>query len=621
MLRSTCCGLLFALSLLTGCGGGGPSFVDNDDGDGSGSGGGGSTPTTVSRVILLASTTQLPSAADLPAEGVTLSAQALDASSNLISSSTISFAIPAGAGALVVAADDGSGTRTATLTTAGDPTPRSITVTASASGISTTLDINVTGTTLTLTGPDTIGFGQTGQYSAKLADSAGNGIGGQSVEFATTAGSIAPATATTATGTGVASATLTGSTSGNVTVQALGLSASSAVAISADQLSVEAPVSGATIPLNTSQTVSVLWLRNGSAAETAGATVDLSASRGTLANTTLTLDGTGRASTTISSTNAGGAVIVASSQQLGKPTATVPVEFVATTASSINVQASPATLPVSTTSVITAIVRDPTGNLVKGKQVDFKLTDISGGTLSAPSATTDSQGKASVTYAASNVSSADKGVRVDATVHDTSAVTGFVAFTVGGQALRITLGTGNEIQEPNQTTYDQPYSVIVTDSSGNPVTNATFRLSVLPTRYQKGYYQTVDTDDDGTDDAWGRVVTATCGNEDIDYDGVKDSGEDFNNNGILDPGNVASTPTTVTLDDNGAGEFLVRYPQDRASWVEVELRGVATVAGTETTSRAVFWLNVSADDVSDLKVSPPGAISPYGVGTSCSDPN
>ncbi|WP_428312184.1 hypothetical protein [Hydrocarboniphaga sp.] len=617
MLKSTYLGLLFAFSLLAGCGGGGPSFVDNDDDSGSG---GGST-TTVSRVILLASTTQLPSAADQPAEGVTLSAQALDASGNLISASTIGFSIPPGSGALIVAADDGSGTRTAALTTAGDPTPRSITVTASASGISSTLDIQVTGTALTLTGPDTIGFGQTGEYSAKLVDSAGNGIGGSTVEFATTAGSITPNTAITATGTGVAKASLTGSASGEVSVQALGLTASHAVAISADQLTIEAPASSATIALNTAQSVAVQWLRNGSAAETAGATVDLSASRGTLASSTLTLDGTGRASTTISSTNAGGAVIVASSQQLGKPSASVPLEFVATTAATINVQASPATLPVSTTSVVTAIVRDPTGNLVKGKQVDFKLTDISGGTLSAPNATTDSQGKASVTYAASNVSSADKGVRVDATVHDTTSVTGFASFTVGGQALRITLGTGNEIQEPNSTTYDQPYSVIVTDSSGNPVTGATFRLSVLPTRYRKGYRQTVDTDDDGTPDAWGYVVTATCGNEDVDYDGVKDTGEDFNNNGILDPGNVASTPTTVALDANGAGEFLVRYPQDRADWGEVELRGVASVAGTETTARAVFWLNISADDVSDLKVSPPGAISPYGVGTSCSDPN
>lgn len=620
MFRSTYLALLFALSLLAGCGGGGPSFVDNEDGGGTGTGGGTTTP-TVARLILLANTTQLPSAADQLAEGITLSAQALDASGNLITSSGIGFSIPASGGALIVAADDGSGTRTATLTTAGDPTPRSITVTASASGISTTLDIDVTGTTLTLTGPDTIGFGQTGEYSAKLADSAGNGIGGQILEFATTAGSMTPTATTTAAGTGVAAARLTGSTSGDVTVQALGLSAAQAVAISADQLTVERPASGATIPLNTAQSISVQWLRNGSAAETAGATVDLSASRGTLANTSVTLDGTGRASTTISSTNAGGAVIVASSQQLGKPSMSVPVEFVATSASTINVQASPATLPVSTTSVLTAFVRDEAGNLVKGKQIDFKLTDISGGTLSAPSATTDSQGKASVTYAASNVSSADRGVRVDATVHETPSVTGFVAFTVGGQALRITLGTGNEIQEPNQTTYDQPYSVIVTDSSGNPVKDATFRLSVLPTRYRKGYYQVVDTDDDGTADAWGTVVTATCSNEDIDYDGVKDSGEDFNNNGILDPGNVASTPTTVTLDDNGAGEFLVRYPQDRASWVEVELRGVATVAGTETTARAVFWLNISADDVADLKISPPGQISPYGIGASCSDPN
>jgi hypothetical protein len=620
MRRSTYLSLAFAVLLLTGCGGGGPSFVDNDSGD-SGTGTG-TTTTVVSRVILLASTTQLPSAADLPAEGVTLSAQALDASGNLITSSGIGFAIPANSGALIVAADDGTGTRTATLTTAGDPTDRTITVTATSGTVSTTLDINVVGTTLTLTGPDTIGFGQTGQYVATLVDSSGAGLGARTLNFATTAGSLAPASATSATATGQATTTVTGSTSGNVTVTALGLTATHTVTISTDQFSVQAPAAAANIPLNTATPVTVQWLRSGSAAETAGATVNVSASRGTVSPSSVTLDSTGSATTSITSADAGGAVIVASSLQLSQPSASVSVEFVATTAATIDAQASPATLSVNESSVVSAVVRDANGNLVKNKIVDFKLTDVSGGTLSAPSAQTNSQGTASVTYNASSVASSDKGVRVDATVRDASTVTDFTQLTVGGRALRITLGTGNEITEPNSTTYAEPYTVLVTDSSGNPVTDAQFRLSVLPVSYRKGSYVLIDSDGDGTADGWAIPSSAiTCANEDVDYDGVLDSGEDFNGNGLLDPGNVASVPSTITLDSNGAGQFVISYPQDRAGWVKVQLRGVASVSGTETTASVQFDLPVLADDVSDPKVAPPGQISPYGTVQSCASPN
>jgi hypothetical protein len=601
--------------LLAACGGGGGYTDDGGDGDG------GDSTTTVARVILLADTTQLPSASDQADEGVTLSAQALNASGNLINSAVISFSIPPSSGALIVAADDGSGTRTATLTTAGDPTPRTITVTAVASGITTTLDIAVTGTKLELTGPESVGFGRTGDYVATLTDSDGNGIGGRAVSFSTSAGSVSAGSATTSGTTGSATTTLTGSVSGSVTAEALGLTATQTVSVTSDQFGILSPTASSNIPLNTSRTITVEWLRDGSPAETAGATVDLSASRGTVSPNTVTLDSNGQASTTITSANAGGAVIVASSSQLSKPTASVAVEFVATTAAAIAVQASPATLPINESSVISAIVRDPAGNLVKNKVVDFTLTDISGGTLSAASAVTNSQGKASVTYTASGVSSADKGVHIDATVHDTPSVTSFAELTVGGQALRITLGTGNEIEEPNATTYDQPYSVIVTDSSGNAVPDAEFRLSVLPVAYNKGYYELADTDGDGEADVWVPHITATCANEDLDYDGVLDPGEDYNNNGRLEPGNVASVPNSIALEDNGAGEFLIRYPQDRANWAIVELRGVAAAVGTETTTSAIFTLNVLADDVNDPDVSPPGPISPYGVAEDCENPN
>lgn len=622
------CSVLAALLLLSGCGGGSGfsgdgTAVDTDTGTGggTGTGGTGSTPVAMARIILLADTTQLPSAADQLTEGVGLSAQGLDANGNLLTDRNITFSIPPNSGALVIAASDGSGTQRATLTTGGDPTPRTLTVTATSGTVTAQIDIAVVGTTLTLTGPDTLGYGQTGQYVAVLADSDGDGIGGRNMSFATTAGSVLPAMASSNASTGKASVSLTGTGSGAVSVQAMGLTASHSVTISTDQFSIQAPLAGVEVALGVVQPITVQWLRSGSAAETAGATINVSSSRGIVLPSTVVLDSNGQALASIVATDAGGAVIVASSSQLSRPSASLSVEFVARTASSIDVQASPATLSINESSLVTAVVRDATGNLVKNKMVDFRLIDITGGTLSVPSAQTNSQGSASVIYTASNVSSSDQGVRVEATVRDTPLVADFTQLTVGGRALRITLGTGNDIIEPNTTTYDQPYSVIVTDASGNAVPNAQFRLSVLPVAYSKGSYAAVDVNGDATADAYGVVNSVVCANEDIDHDGVLDAGEDFNGNGRLDPGNAASVPTTVSLNANGAGEFLIRYPQDRANWVKVELRGVATVTGTETTESVQFVLPVLASDVNNLEIPPPGFNSPYGTVLDCASPD
>src|SRR5690606_34266700 len=117
-----------------------------------------------------------------------------------------------------------------------------------------------------------------------------------------------------------------------------------------------------------------------------------------------------------------------------------------------------------------AVVRDVANNLVKNANVSFVLTDVTGGSLSAGSAVTDSQGRASVVYTASDTTSAQNGVRIVATVN---GIDDEVFLTVGGQNLRIVLGTGNEIVESDDTTrYELPYTAIVSDAAGNPAPNA-----------------------------------------------------------------------------------------------------------------------------------------------------
>jgi hypothetical protein len=95
-----------------------------------------------------------------------------------------------------------------------------------------------------------------------------------------------------------------------------------------------------------------------------------------------------------------------------------------------------------------------------------------------------------------------------------------------------------------------------------------------------------------------------------------DPSEDRNNNGVLDPGNVAEVPTTVITDVNGFAFFDVLYARE-FTWVEVELEARTTVAGSEGSSKAIFFLPGVADDFKDCEVAPPGAVSPEGQATTC----
>lgn len=573
----------------------------------------------IDRLILLASTPQLPSSASEAENGIEISAQAVDASGVLVADADISFSIPAGSGVLISEDNGEDGSSRVLLTTGGDPSNRTITVSAKAGDVSAALDIDVIGTSIVLSGPSAVGFNQSATYVLELTDSDGNGIANADVSFSTSAGSLKSEVATTDS-SGSASTVLTATTSGEVTAETLGLTASLTVDVSADVFVVKTPKEGAEIPLDTATTVTVEWTRNGSGADLQGTTVNFSSTRGAVTPTSVVLDDNGRGSVQISSSSAGGAVIQAAGGSTGL-IAQQTVEFVATSATKISAQANPDVIAINEQSEISAVTRDDVGNLVKGQTVNFNLSDVTGGTLSSPSAVTNSQGTATVLYQASNVTSSNEGVSVTASLQKSASVSSTVKLSVGGKSLFVTLGTGNDVIVTNSTTFEYPYSVSVVDSSGNPVPDATFNLSVLPVSYRKGQYSLVDEDGDGLGDFWAIQVARSCENEDVDLDGILDPGEDFNSNGALDPGNIATAPKTLELDDQGFAEFTVRYPQDHGGWVEVELRAVAAVTGSETTETARFLLPALADDLNNPDVPPPGVESPYGTTLNCSNPD
>jgi hypothetical protein len=386
-------------------------------------------------------------------------------------------------------------------------------------------------------------------------------------------------------------------------------------------------------------TVTVHWLVNNVAQ--ANKPVTFATTRGTVSPTSINTDASGNASATVTATNAGGAVVSASS---GASTAQVTVEFVASTPGQIEVQPSVFTIGTGQTSNITAVVRDAVGNLVKGSTVVFTLDDITGGTLSAGSAVTDSQGRAQTVYTSSSTTSANEGVKITATVQNT-AITKTVALTVAKREVFLSLGTGNELEEPNAAQYKMDYIVQVTDSNGNGVPNVPVSLRILSDVYYKGFrvaatapatgWSTTYTVAGASAGSIAGLVGQGCPDEDTlgplqnQRNGILDvvtpgAGgiEDYNFNGHLDAGNIASvSPSNATTNADGFVLVSVYYPQEYAYYLDVSLSASTTVQGTEYVRTSRFTVPGISTDFNSTTNSPPGPISPFGVANSCINPN
>ena len=577
-------------------------------------------------------TTSLPQIPSDSSKGATITALVRGANNQLLPGVAVDFTATSGGLAVTQATTDQNGAAVATLTAAGDPTNRRITVTATAGSSSATVPVDVAGTKLTVTGAANLVQNSQGTYNISLTDSASNGIAGKTVTLTSSnSNTLNPAGSVTTDATGHATFTLTAVNAGTdtVTADALGMTAQQSVVVSNENFSITAPAANSKIAIGTTQSVTLTWLTGGVPQQ--GKTISFSTTRGvftgSVVTTTATTDAAGQASVTISSATSGPAIVTASATGVSTELA---MDFIATQANSIAVQASPSTIPISGQSTISAIVRDPQNNLVEGKTVNFQLTDITGGSLSLASAVTDSQGRAQTVYTASTTPSASNGVTITAGVQGT-AVSASTTFTVGGQSVFLSLGTGNTISEnASKTQFIVPYAVQAVDSAGNAVDGVTITMTIHSVEYGKGGWivpvnsnKWVQT---GTPGA-GTVTSITvCPNEDANLNGVLDAGEDTsgngNNNGVLDPGDIASvSPGTVVTANGGSAAVSVVYPEDHALWVRSVLTATATVQGTETSASATFWLPQLASYVSNTQVNPPGVLSPYGVATVCTNKN
>ncbi|ORE88842.1 Ig domain protein group 1 domain protein [Oceanococcus atlanticus] len=598
-------GIFASLFLFTACGG-----DDLFTGDGSGLGGG---DDALDSLTLLAAAPTLSSDASGVSSGIELTAFAKDASNNIAVGEEVFFSTSDPGAVLVVQSPvltDETGQASAVLTTL-DETNRTIVVTARSGELSSSVSVEVVGTQIDISGPAGTQLGVATEYVVALSDAAGDGIAGRTVEITTEAGNSLSAASLETNEFGQVTVDFTGfEVNSTLTASALGLSSTFAIAVSPDDFTVGVRRLGETdfisagssefpeLEVGQDYELVARWIRaDGPVNE---GTVGFSATRGTIQNPAEDAVSGGEASVVFNSTEAGPSIVSAFSDDLSSPNARTTVEFVATEPSSIAVQAAPTNVQRNQSSEIVAIVRDADNNLVKNVTVDFKLTDQTTGTLSASSAVTNSQGLARVTYTASSQSSGTEAVVVTSQVRSTPNVTDTVSLTVGGDAAGIALGTGSEILDKDESTYQLPFTIVVTDSGGNPAPDADVSITLFATRYFKGTFGS----------------RTACTSEDVNRNDILDVGEDFNTSGRLEPGRRASIPATVSLDEFGSGQILVTYAKTDGFFVEVEITATALVSGTETSEKRRFTLTVAEDDVDNL----PG-ISPFGTDPDCSSPN
>jgi hypothetical protein len=590
--------------------------------------GGGGTGATVATVTLLAATPQLQS--DQSGSNVVgLTAQVKDINNAVIADIPVTFSATSGSLAVTQFTTDASGLALAQLSNGTNPANRVITVTATAGTVSGSVDIAVVGTTLSITGPASLASGDTGAYVLVAKDSKGAGIAGTTVALTSATGNTISAPSLVTDGSGNVAFNVTASAAGNDTITAsgLGLTTTKAIAISGDVFAFTAPTSGTEVDIGAVQALTVRWTKNG--VPQVGQTITLSSTRGTLSAGSVVTNGSGDATLTISATTAGPAVVTATNPET--TTTSLPIEFVAITPATVEIQASPLTVGAGEQSELTALVRDASNNLVKNQVVQFLIqNDITGGSLSVGSDVTDSQGRAKSVYTGGSVPSAANGVTIRATVQGT-AITDTVDLTVARQELFLTLGTGNTLFEIGTATYAKEWVILVTDVEGNAVANKSVQASIRSREYAKGFLSYIDpswTYDLGPSPVW-------CPDEDVNLNGILDVGEDQNGNNQIEAGNVAlvaavpesaslgdpcstagaaGTSANVVTNSQGRARVCVFYPQNYAMWVKSRLTAKASVTGgSEFSESTLFVLDVLADDVDDENEAPPNQFSPYGA--------
>jgi hypothetical protein len=578
-----------------------------------------------------------------------LQAIVLDASGQAIAGKVVVFSTGNDSTAYftnVIGTSDTNGVATATLNLGSNMANRTITVSATADTAVGTTPVTVVGTTIIISGNTSLSLGGSTALTVSVKNSSGAAVPGAALTVTSANGNgivknpatgitdnngqlIVTVTATSATTPDTITVTGWGATA----TQSLTVTAASTVFAFTAPITIVPPATTPEILVNTPTTVSVQWLVNGVAQ--VGQTVSFYSTRGTFSggiNAAVT-NGSGVATVTLQAANTGSTTISAYGP-INTPTTSLTVVFVTNTASTVTAQASPGTIGVNSAgtstnqSVISVVVRDAALNLVKSANVAFTLiSDPSSGSLSAPVATTDINGIASVNYIAGATSSGLNQEVIAATVDSVGGVaitpiSTTTNLTVAAQTYYVRLSTDNTIigGGTGSAFYTKNYYALVTDVGGHAVPNASIGFTLRPVdpatgpSFAKGFYTVVGT-------AWSRTTTATCVSEDLNYDGFKQPGEDVNGNGQLDPYGVASVNATAVTDSTGFAIASIKYNKNYAYWAQLVLEARTQVTGNDPPALVTVIMPGDAGDYGDINVAPPGIVSPWGISGSCTDTN
>ena len=696
---------------LTACGGGGGSPGTSIVGPGSGasSPSGAASAVAADLVVVLSKSTMTNSGSD----SITATVTSIDANRVAVGGVPISFSI--NGNALVTpsgtATDATKGTLTATLTQGSDSSVRPVTLTVKSGDLSRAVSFNIVQSappsnpqandlTMTLSASNIDNSGsKTVTVTATAVDTNRNALSGIPVQLSvsdTSAFIVSSASQTNSNGQ-VSGTVSIGQDRSNRTVTVIAtsgtLTRTAAFQITGAKISQASPVP-AVVAAGAAGSVQYL-LTDVNSNPMPGVPINVSGSSISASTGKTDLNGSYTFSyvapnlpgTTLSiKAVAGGAESTVAVPIPGGGSTTVPV---ATTpvSKTLNLSADVVTVNSGTTSnqiTISAFFRDGANAPVPNVRVLFGVNgDNQTGNVGAGNNTvlSDLSGTASTTYAPGSVASPTNGVTILACWKTSDFVAADRAANcaaAGGQLLTttltivsnpvsITIGTDNTIGKgASGLTYVKKYVVLVVDSAGNPKSDVQITPSVDLGGFGKGFYiydaglkRWVRDDASEVFDPVSKqlvpsqTLLATCPNEDLNRNGVIDTGEDINDNRQLDPrkSDVAITLTGATkTDSNGVAVLQLEYPQSVASWVKFKitvtaagvlsppayfplgvpvslpsdsLSGIETRAGQRVPKATVaseaeryldtyVWLPVAADAVTTETPPPSFVQSPYG---------
>ncbi|WP_199611320.1 Ig-like domain-containing protein [Flocculibacter collagenilyticus] len=544
-----------------------------------------------------------------------------DINNNLLANQNVSFSANNDAEILVTqASTDDSGQATAILTTKNNPQNRTITVSATVGTTSSSLIVDVVGTGIDVNAQSSAVLDDVITVTTLVTTSEGIPLSGVPLVITSKNGNAINNATPVTNSAGQATISYTGTNSGQdiLTVSGLGVSSTITIDVQSDVFTF-VNAKGKELELNKSSMITLNWLKDGEPVE--GESISFTSTRGTVTNVKST-DEDGNVEISLSSTTSGPALVRAVAQGSNEMelVTQVEVEFVAVDVDSINVQLSPASIgPSGETSTVTAIVRDNEGNLVKNKTINFSVDDVSGGSLSPASDTTDSQGIASSVYTSNSIS-ANNGVTITAT-ESVSNKSDSASITVADRALFFRFGTSSVIKVENEeTTYLQDYVVFASDADGNAIANQELTVSFVPISYELGAW--CQKNKDGEFDSY--LPLSAPGNEfpseDVNRNGILDAGEDANNDGFITPGTPWTISSKVITNEQGAALIELRYPKQYGVWVKGDLSVSGKVSGSESVSTREVQLTYLVDDAKKEGAPPPE--NPLGDGgLECPDPN